>query len=270
MSEMQVPKIYQAPISRMGRITLILMIINIALFAWQILTGVDVTNPATVDALKWGADYAPLTYSAEPWRLFSSMFFHFGLVHLMLNMWALYLFGKVAEQSFGWLYYLGVYVLAGLMGSLLSGYVDLRNTFELIQTFDQSLFPHVSAGASGAVMGLGGALAALSCFKPLPQQQYILDRKSLLMILALNIGMGFMVAGINNAAHIGGMLMGAALALIWYLLQLKNIQIMGQIVVLILGALSCYLCYRYMLILIQPIEPLWLEMLAQMKTQLHF
>lgn len=270
MSEMQPPKIYREPMSHIGRVTLVLMIINVALFVWQILTGVDVTNPATIDALKWGADYAPLTYSAEPWRLLSSMFFHFGLVHLMLNMWALYIFGKIAEQTFGWFYYLGLYILAGLMGSLLSGYIDLRNTYALLQTLDQSLFPHVSAGASGAVIGLGGALAALSFLAPLPQQQFILDRKSLLIILAINIGMGFMVAGINNAAHIGGMLMGAVLALIWYVLQRKNMQIIGQIMVIILGTLCCYLCYRYMLVLIQPIEPLWFEMLAQMRKQLGF
>lgn len=53
--------------------------------------GMDVSQPSTRDAILWGADYAPLTYLAEPMRLFSSMFFHFGLIHLMLNMWALYI-----------------------------------------------------------------------------------------------------------------------------------------------------------------------------------
>jgi Uncharacterized membrane protein (homolog of Drosophila rhomboid) len=81
--------------------TALLICINVGLFGWQVLNGMDITQPSSPDAIRWGADYAPLTYLAEPIRLFSSMFFHFGLIHLMLNMWALYIFGSVAEQIFG-------------------------------------------------------------------------------------------------------------------------------------------------------------------------
>jgi len=140
-----------------GKITLLLIVINVGLFAIQVLSGVNITDPSTLDTLRWGADYAPLTFLEEPYRLFTSMFFHFGIIHLMMNMWALYVFGDVAEKTFGRFYFLGLYILAGLMGSLLSGYLDIRNSYELLQNFDQKLIPHVSAGASGAVMGLGGA-----------------------------------------------------------------------------------------------------------------
>lgn len=71
--------------------TALLICINVGLFGWQVLNGMDITQPSSPDAIRWGADYAPLTYLAEPIRLFSSMFFHFGLIHLMLNMWALYI-----------------------------------------------------------------------------------------------------------------------------------------------------------------------------------
>lgn len=135
----------------------------------------------------------------------------------MLNMWALYIFGNVAEALFGRLYFIGLYLLAGLFGSLLSSYINIQNGHELLQHFDQSLLPHVSAGASGAVMGLGATLTVLSLFSPLPHQAYILDKKSLLMIMAINLIFGFVATGINNAAHVGGMIMGALLALIWYL-----------------------------------------------------
>ena len=77
-----------------------LIVINVGLFAIQVLSGVNITDPTTLDALRWGADYAPLTFLEEPYRLFSSMFFHFGILHLMMNMWALYIFGDVAEKNF--------------------------------------------------------------------------------------------------------------------------------------------------------------------------
>lgn len=267
---MQVPPFIQSHRERIGKITLLLIMINVGLFAWQIFSGVDISNPATLDAIQWGADYAPLTYIEEPIRLFTSTFFHFGLVHLMLNMWALYIFGHVAEKTFGSVYFLGLYLLAGIMGSLLSGYIDIRNSYELLSAFDQSLLPRVSAGASGAVMGLGGALALLSLLPPLPRQKFILDGKSLLIILALNIGMGFMISGINNAAHIGGMLMGATLALIWYLMRKFNISHIVNIIVIVLATVATYLFYQYNLSYIQPIQPLWLEMLSQSKNQLSF
>ena len=253
-----------------GKITLLLIAINVGLFAWQVVTGVNITDPSTRDALRWGADYAPLTFLEEPYRLFSSMFFHFGLMHLMFNMWALYVFGNVAEQTLGRVYYLGLYVLAGLMGSLLSGYLDIRHSYELLQNFDPSLIPRVSAGASGAVMGLGGALTMLSFFPPTPNQRFILDQKSLLMVLAINLAFGFFAPGINNAAHIGGMLMGGVLALAWYALQRLRQGMPAQIVVLVLGAILTYAVYQYCQSLVQPLTPLWQQAIGQMRSQLNF
>lgn len=266
MSEMQPPQVYTQPRNPIGKITLLFIIINVGLFAWQILTGVDITNPKIIDALKWGADYAPLTFLEEPYRLFTSIFFHFGLMHLMFNMWALYVFGNIAEQTFGRVYFLGLYVLAGLMGSLLSGYLDIQNTYALLQHFDQSLLPRVSAGASGAVMGLGGALTALSFFSPLPHQRFILDKKSLLTIMGINLVFGIMASGINNAAHVGGMIMGALLAMTWYVAQRKNLGMMSNIIILIIGTAITYACYQYCLHLVQPIQPLWQIAIEQMRN----
>lgn len=261
---MQPPQVYTQQDNVIGKITLLLIIINVGLFAVQILSGVDIANPAIMDALKWGADYAPLTFLQEPYRLLSSMFFHFGLMHLMFNMWALYMFGNIAEETFGRIYYLGLYLLAGLMGSLLSGYLDIQNSYEILQHFDQSLLPRVSAGASGAVMGIGGALTVLSFFPPLPQQKFILNQKSLLMIMAINLAFGFFASGINNAAHIGGMIMGAGMALAWYVLNRYSTLKIGNLIILIIAALLTYATYMYCLALIQPIHPLWKMAIEQM------
>lgn len=246
-------------------ITLTLMAINIGLFAWQILSGVDIRSPSLDAALAWGADFAPLTYLQQPFRLFSSMFFHFGFPHLMFNVWALYVFGNLAESCFGRLYFLCLYLLAGLMGSLLSGYIDIQNSLSFLVSYDQSLIPHISAGASGAVMGLGGALTALSFFPRLERQKLALDKKSLLLILGINLGFGFMASGINNSAHIGGMLMGAIMASLWYLNQHFRWPAWTLAIVVLIGTALCYGFYQYNLAQSQELIPLWLELIAQIK-----
>ena len=243
--------------------TALLIATNVALFGWQIISGVDITDPSPIDAISWGADFTPLTFSGQPFRLFSSMFFHFGFIHLVLNMWALYIFGNVAEQLFGRFYYIALYFLAGLMGSVLSSYLSIRNGYALLQHLDVALIPHISAGASGAVMGLGAALTVISLFPPLPQQRFWLDKKSLLTVMAINLAFGFTVSGINNAAHIGGMLMGAILACLWHFGQkMKNTTIF-QIIALLIGAILLGSCYLYCTHLSAGLQPLWDEILRQ-------
>lgn len=251
-------------------ITASLIAINVSLFAWQVLQGMDITQPSTLDAIRWGADYAPITFLNEPLRLFSSMFFHFGLIHLMLNMWALYIFGSVAEQIFGRIYFFGLYMLAGLMGSLLSGYISIQDTYELIRIGEPvaALYPSVGAGASGAVMGLGASLTVLSVLPILKDQKFIFDKKTLLMVLGINLAMGFMISGINNAAHIGGMLMGAFLTLIWYVGQRIEKSAVFKLLGLILGFLICVFFFKYCQNLVVDIAPLWKEFARQILNEL--
>jgi membrane associated rhomboid family serine protease len=270
MAELSPPSIQSKLEVHLWWLTALFIAINVGLFLWQVLTGVNITSPSLVDAIHWGADYAPLTFLEEPTRLFTSMFFHFGLIHLMLNMWALYIFGSVAEQLLGRFYYLGLYILAGLMGSLLSGFIDIQNTVQLLQTNDPKLFPTVSAGASGAVMGIGGALTILSLLPILPKQRFILDKKTLVMVMGINLFIGFTMPGINNAAHIGGMLMGAVLAAIWYMGQRLHKPNLGFMLGLGVGLIACYGFYDYCMQQVQLLEPVWRQILAAMRAQLHF
>nr|MBD0118149.1 rhomboid family intramembrane serine protease [Acinetobacter baumannii] len=111
MTQYQPPHINRKLNVQAWWLTALLISINVGLFIWQIVSGVDISDPAIKDALRWGADFTPLTFSGQPERLFTSMFFHFGIIHLMLNMWALYIFGNVAEALFGRLYFIGLYLL---------------------------------------------------------------------------------------------------------------------------------------------------------------
>ncbi|NIE97905.1 rhomboid family intramembrane serine protease [Acinetobacter sp. Tr-809] len=263
MTETTPPQINQKLQIQTWWFTALLIAVNVGLFGWQILSGVNITDPAPVDAIAWGADFTPLTFTGEPERLFSSMFFHFGMIHLMLNMWALYIFGSVAEQLFGRSYYIALYFLAGLMGSVLSSYLSIRDGYELLQHFDPNLLPRISAGASGAVMGIGAALTVVSLFPPLPQQRFWLDKKSLLMIMGINLIFGFTVSGINNAAHIGGMIMGALLASTWYFSQKTPNKALFQIIALSVGLLLLAAFYWYCTQLSTGLNPLWHEILRQ-------
>jgi rhomboid protease GluP len=272
MPEYAPPKIHRNKTNlQLWWFTALLIAINVGLFAWQVLHGIDITSPSTADAIRWGADYAPLSYLAEPIRLFTSMFFHFGLIHLALNMWALYIFGNIAEQMLGRYYYIGLYMLAGLSGSLLSGYVAIQDSYELLQigTANPSLLPSVGAGASGAVMGLGAALTVISLFPNLPSQRFLLDKKTLLMVMGINLAMGFTISGINNAAHIGGMLMGGFLALAWYWGEKIQRPRLIQLIALIAGGMICWVVYQYCLIKVATIAPFWHELLQWMTQSIQ-
>ncbi|MEB3754041.1 rhomboid family intramembrane serine protease [Acinetobacter sp. MD2(2019)] len=258
MSEIQPPSFSHPHISlALWWITAALIALNVALFLWQIATGVDSSQPNIQDSLAWGADYPPLTWLGQPLRLLSSIFFHFGFIHLALNMWALYIFGHIAEQLYGRFYFMVLYIFSGLAGSLLSAYLSMQDSYEFLKTENFALLPHLSAGASGAVMGLGAALTVLAFFPPLPNQAYILVKRTLLMVLGLNLAIGTFMPNINNAAHIGGMLMGAILSGVWMLLQRQNRPKLAPMFGTLLACAITWASYRYCQHFAVGLEPLW-------------
>ena len=87
--------------------------------------------------------------------------------------------------------------------------------------------------------------------------------------MGINLAMGFMISGINNAAHIGGMLMGAILAALWYLSQ-KMQQRWIMPLSLVLAACGSYWFYLHCQNLVTHIQPLWSEVLMMMRQQLNF
>ncbi|HEV2441355.1 MAG TPA: rhomboid family intramembrane serine protease [Steroidobacteraceae bacterium] len=161
-----------------------------------------VAEPVTL--IHWGTNYGPATLSGEWWRLFTSMFLHFGLMHIALNMWALAALGPRIERLFGsWCYAL-LYLFAGLSGSLASIWWD----------------PGVnSAGASGAIFGLiGGWLAfVLNPATRLPASITGSQRASAFAFILYNLMYGVGHQGIDNACHIGGLIGGILMG--WLLAQ---------------------------------------------------
>jgi rhomboid protease GluP len=230
-------------ILRIWKLTALLLLINISMFVIEALNGVSIFSPRMGDLLIWGANYAPLTLRGDAWRLLSSMFLHIGLLHLVVNCWALYIWGVYAEFYYGRRFYLAMYLSAGLIGSLLS---IAHNVFNQQVLHDSNAFV-ISAGASGAIMGLGGALI-IAAWRPKatlhPNQA--LSLRALLVIMAINFGLGMSIAGIDNAAHLGGIITGALLGLVFSLTENMNqkqrqiFRIASFVILAIIGCMTFY------------------------------
>ena len=192
---------YTLPLTR-PRFTWILLGLIVAVFlgmeamGWM-LTGSLGGSSSTEVLIRMGAKVTPLIAAGEYWRLFTSMFLHIGLMHLAFNAYALVAIGTDLERLFGHGRFLAIYFLSGLIGSLAS------------YAFSDSL----AAGASGAIFGLIGALGAF--FAIHRERLGIWGRNRLLNIaflIVLNLFMGLRPqSGIDNLAHIGGLLAGLGL-----------------------------------------------------------
>lgn len=179
-------------------ITKIIVGINVAVFAAMVLSGISLTEPTTQQLLTWGANFGPLSLGTQPWRIFASNYLHIGIIHIALNMWCLWNLGLLAERIFDpWTYVL-TYTACGIAGSIAS----------------LGLHPMVvGAGASGAIFGLAGALITALYMGKLPIPKHALSpiMRSLVTFAGYNLFFGAVVPGIDNSAHIGGLLAGLAL-----------------------------------------------------------
>jgi len=174
--------------------TIILLGINVGVFVLMALRGVSPLEPTREQLLQWGANWGPLSLGSEPWRMLTSNYVHIGILHIFFNMWCLLNLGKLAERMLDRWTYLATYTLCGLAGSL------------------ASLWWHpmvVGAGASGAIFGLAGALIAVLYLgkSRVPQERIRPMLKSLLIFAGYNLFLG-LSAGIDNSAHIGGLVAG--------------------------------------------------------------
>lgn len=181
--------------------TIVLTAVNVLVFFYLAFQG-DTENGAFM--LEHGAMYVPnLLYGGEYYRLFTSMFLHFGFYHLLNNMVMLLAVGWNLEQEIGKIKFLLIYLLSGLCGNVLSALWDLH-TAEYA----------VSAGASGAIFGITGALIYIA-FRNHWRVGNVYGR-GLVFSVVLSLYLGFSSGGVDNFAHIGGLVSGALLAVMLY------------------------------------------------------
>ncbi len=181
--------------------TLTLLVANVLVFLAMLLNGAGLWHTETTVPLQWGANFGPATQDGQWWRLGSALFLHFGIVHLALNMWALWDVGRLIEQLFGRWRFATLYLGSGIVGNLLS----------LAWQGNQA----VSGGASGAIFSLYGALLVFLWRERRQvdpgEFRWLFGAASAFIVLALV--MGSLVPGIDNAAHLGGLLAGALFAM---------------------------------------------------------
>lgn len=154
--------------------------------------------------MEHGAMYVPYLMNGERYyTLITSMFLHFGFSHLMNNMVMLLVIGYSLEPEIGKIRFLFIYLGSGLMGNLVSAWFDVS----------QGSYA-VSAGASGAIFGIVGALLYVAIRNHGRVGE--ISTRGLVLMAGLSLYYGFTAQGVDNAAHIGGLISGFLLVVLTY------------------------------------------------------
>ena len=181
----------------------------------------------TLTLIQFGANYGPLVKSGQVFRLLTSAFLHIGVIHLLVNMYSLYVIGSQVENYIGKWKFLLIYFVSAISGNLLS---VVFNT-------------GISAGASGAIFGLLGALLYFGLHYRLFLGNVLVTQ--IIPVIILNLFIGFTIPGIDNSAHIGGLVGGylATMALGLKGKSAKQDRINGLIVLILYLAFLIYLAF---------------------------
>ena len=182
-------------------VTAVLILVNVLVFLAVEFTGFSRDAEHMLD---WGAAYAPMIVEGgQYYRLFTCMFLHFGIEHLANNMLVLFVLGSRLERVVGSVRFLLMYLLGGLAGNVISLVLELRaGDFA------------VSAGASGAVFAVMGAMI----YVVIRNKGWLgdLSMRQILVMAAFSLYFGFTSSGVDNAAHLGGLVSGIVLAVLLY------------------------------------------------------
>jgi len=188
--QIKLQKLDAAPVVTRG-----LVAANVLVYLLMGLSGAGFYKVNPEMAIHWGTNFGPLTMDGQWWRLFTCLFIHFGFMHIFFNMWVLYDIGRMVEKFFGSVYFLALYLFSGVAASL------------------SSLLWHSgvnSAGASGAIFGIIGGMLAFLLRKDndLPLSFMKRYRNILTIFVAYALIFSFTQHGIDNAAHVGGLVSG--------------------------------------------------------------
>ncbi len=179
--------------------TPIIFYTNILVYMAMVFCGLGFLSFQAPDLIAWGANSRLLVMQGEWWRLLTSMFLHGGLVHVLVNMFTLVIAAIMLEFLIGSTRFIFSYMTCGIVASCMSIWWSADT---------------VSVGASGAIFGIYGVLLAFALTKTFAAELGKSMLATLLIFLGLNLLLGFLMPGIDNFAHIGGLLTGFLIGLI--------------------------------------------------------
>ncbi|OCA73355.1 rhomboid family intramembrane serine protease [Chryseobacterium arthrosphaerae] len=179
-------------------ITPILINLNILIYIIMVVSGLGLISFKSDDLLKWGANFRPLIIEGQWWRLLTNIFLHGGIIHIANNMMALFFVGIFIEPLLGRARYFLLYLVTGVLASITS-----------------TLWYNgvISVGASGAIFGLYGFVLACLLMKIFSPEFGRIFLIITLVFVGISLIMGLM-GGIDNAAHIGGLVSGFLIGII--------------------------------------------------------
>ena len=192
-----------------------IIILNIVYFLYLELAG---SSENSLFMIEKGALYLPLLIGEKQYyRLITSVFMHFGIEHLMNNMLVLFVLGDNLERALGHIKYLIFYLLCGVGANCFSVAFDVLTM--------QPSGAAVSAGASGAIFGVVGGLAVAVARNRGRLED--LSSRQLLVLLLVSLYHGMTSVGVNNAAHVGGLICRIFLGFLFYRKSGKNKKMYG-------------------------------------------
>lgn len=189
-----------------ARVTLGLVLLNLAIWVLQIIPGSNLTNQLA---------FVPLSVYTEPWRMITAGFAHSesNPLHVLLNMYSLYIFGSLLEPMLGRLRFLAIWLVSIFGGSVAVMYLNTPDTWVL--------------GASSGVFGLMAAYFVV--LRAIGQ-----NSQSMMGLIAINLVFGFLMPGVSWQAHLGGLLAGGAMTAVYAQARnKKSTQLVGAILVVV-------------------------------------
>ncbi len=206
--------------------------INVLVFLAMVFSGISFIEPSGLDIIKWGANYSPLTLSGDWWRLITCVFVHVGIIHILFNMYALFIIGIYLEPMLGKARYTVAYLATGIFASLTSIWWHSD--------------PVPSAGASGAIFGMYGVFLALLSTKLIPTQVRNKLLQSIAIFIVYNLAYG-MKSGVDNSAHVGGLLSGVVIGYLYFIsIKGEKENKKSPVIVWLVAALAVAAAYLYL------------------------
>lgn len=174
---------------------IVLIALNVLWFLWAVVHGVSAVEPTAEDGLRYGANHGPAIAAGEWWRLLSAAFVHYGLLHLAMNVWAIWVLAPLTERLYGTGAFLLLY-LFGAIGCSAASVLVKPETF--------------SAGASGAVFAMIGGILVFFLLhrRAMPRGLFAGTMRWIGMLIGINLVLGLTSANIDNAGHFGGLAAG--------------------------------------------------------------